>query len=400
MTVQQWDPATVVAAPGRDVIDGWATQVAAIAKLADYIAATPFVPDAYRGHPAAVAAAILTGRELGVGPMASLQQIHVIKGKPSPSAQLMRGLVVRDGHHLRITEMTGTRCTMVGRRAGDSDELPVTWTMDMARAAGLLGNPSWKSYPRAMLLARATGELCRAKFADVIGGMTLTAEEAEDTPAAEEDGTTPTTRTVQRSRRRAAAPSSPDSVTAAPPPLPAPEPAIAPGPGVPEEPDWDASPLANAPAPPVDAENTPPPPAEDEEAPEDPPKPDDGHKPATGKQLALMFATLGELRRMEPRELRLRTVSGLLGRRLTTMSQVTRREATPLIDTLVRVREAADPEAELDALVNHGWARIGERDLAAAVDAEVDDTANSEVDTPWWTNTNPPLPGLPEENTQ
>ena len=47
----------------------------------------------------------------------------------------------------------------------------MTWTIGDAQQAKLTGNPSWGKYPRSMLLARATSELCRMLFADVIGGV-------------------------------------------------------------------------------------------------------------------------------------------------------------------------------------------------------------------------------------
>src|SRR4051812_35681784 len=154
----------------RDVVDGWAGILVQVEQLARVIAGTEFVPTALRGKPAAVGAAILAGREIGVGPMTSLQHLHVIEGRPSMSAQLMRALVLAHGHTIRVVESSSTRCTMVGRRAGESDDTTVTYSIDDAKRAGLDSKSNWRKMPRAMLVARATGELCRIAFADVIGG--------------------------------------------------------------------------------------------------------------------------------------------------------------------------------------------------------------------------------------
>jgi hypothetical protein len=147
-------------------------------KTAQRIANTPFVPTAFRGKPESVFAAVLYGEELGLGPMQSLNSIHVIEGKPSMSPELMRGLVARAGHRIDVKESSGDKVTLWGKRADTGSEATVSWSMKDAQLAGLAGRGAWKTYPRAMLLARATSELCRMLFADVVAGLSYTPEEA------------------------------------------------------------------------------------------------------------------------------------------------------------------------------------------------------------------------------
>lgn len=147
-------------------------------KTAQKIANTPFVPSAFRGKPEAVFAAILYGDELGLGPMQSLNSIHVIEGKPSMAPELMRALVARAGHRLDVKLASNDKVILWGKRADNDSEATVEWSMKDAQQAGLAGRGAWKTYPRAMLLARATSELCRMIFADVVAGLSYTPEEA------------------------------------------------------------------------------------------------------------------------------------------------------------------------------------------------------------------------------
>jgi hypothetical protein len=145
-------------------------------RLATRIARTPFAGP-YRGRPDDAFAAILAGREAGLAPMQALSGIHVIDGRPAFSPELMRALVARAGHRLDVLEATDTRCTMAGVRADTGAGAQVTWTIDDAQRAGLAGRGTWAKYPRAMLTARCTAELCRLLWPDIIAGLSYGPEE-------------------------------------------------------------------------------------------------------------------------------------------------------------------------------------------------------------------------------
>jgi len=155
----------------------WVTLLEPAAALAERIASTDFVPEAMRGNPAAITAAIMYGDELGLGPMQALNGINPIRGRVSPSAELMRALVFRAGHTMRILKSDGTLCRILGKRSDEREGTVIEWTIAMAGAADLLSNPTWRRYPRAMLLARASSELCRIMFPDVIKGLSHVADD-------------------------------------------------------------------------------------------------------------------------------------------------------------------------------------------------------------------------------
>ena len=205
----------IVAVRERDIVDGWITVAKDVSTLADYIAQTEFVPKALRGKPAAIAACILTGREMGIGPMASLKSIHMVQGTPSLSSEYKRARALAAGHELVYVETNTTRCVVRGRRAGADEWVTVTWHIDDAKRAKLTAKDVWQEYPNRMLQARATGELCDLIFPDCSLGLATT-EELEDGGLTLDDGTViaaangpapaaAVPRTAQRKSRAAAA---------------------------------------------------------------------------------------------------------------------------------------------------------------------------------------------------
>lgn len=236
----------------------WVALMQPAVELAKAVATTDFVPNAYRGNPAAITAAILYGDEVGFGPMQSLAKIAVIDGKVTMYAEAQRALILAHGHELWIEEATTTRVTLAGRRRESDKTTLITWTLDDAKRAKLDQKPNWQRYPRQMLLARATAELARAVFADVIGGLAAIEELEDDTDAA----ALPMPETpppATRRRRRAIAPAPPAPTPPAPAP-PKPPPPPLPG----EEPEPEPDQPAAATEPPMRPQEAPQPPPDND----------------------------------------------------------------------------------------------------------------------------------------
>lgn len=175
------------------------------AEIAQRIGGTDFVPQALRDNPAAITAALLYGAEVGLEPMTSLATIAVINGRPTLSSEAQRALILAAGHEVWFDEATTTRCIACGRRRGSSGVSRFTWTIDDAKRAGLAGRTPWRTYPRQMLMARASAELARAVFPDVVRGM-LASEELDDGDVPPEPTAEPEAKPTRRRKRPATAP--------------------------------------------------------------------------------------------------------------------------------------------------------------------------------------------------
>lgn len=187
----------------------WVAILPVAAQLAEQVANTEFVPAAMRGKPDVVTAAIMYGDEIGLTPMQALAGIHVVDGRPAPSAETMRALIFAAGHTVTVLQLTDEVCRISGRRAGESDAdagPPVVYSIADARKAGLLNRQNWQRYPRAMLLARATSELARRKFPDVVKGLGHLADEIEEPPEVGEPEPAPKQATRRVTRRPKALP--------------------------------------------------------------------------------------------------------------------------------------------------------------------------------------------------
>lgn len=146
--------------------------------VAQSLANTSFA-GAYRGKPDEITAAILTGQELGLQPMTALKSIDVIQGQPALRAHAMRAIVQHQGHDIELVESDDEHCVMRGRRKGAETWQTVVWDIPRAERLGLLNKDQWKKQRKTMLIARATGELCRLIASDALHGLPYAAEEVD-----------------------------------------------------------------------------------------------------------------------------------------------------------------------------------------------------------------------------
>lgn len=156
-------------------------------RISQIMAASGMVPGHYINKPEAVFVAVQMGMEIGLSPMASVQNIAVINGNPSIWGDA--ALAIVSGSPLLIdfeeTEI-GTypnddfKCVCKASRKGRSTQTVREYSIADAKIAGLWGNKDpWKKHPKRMLQMRARSRCLRDAFPDLLKGIRL-AEEVMD----------------------------------------------------------------------------------------------------------------------------------------------------------------------------------------------------------------------------
>lgn len=113
------------------------------------------------------------GRELGIPDTYALRNIHVVKGKPSCSSELLLALVRRTygPGAIRVGKTSNTACTVQYREQGWDGISEYTFTIEDAKQAGVASSNTWRSYPAAMLRARCISAVVRFAFPEAIAGL-------------------------------------------------------------------------------------------------------------------------------------------------------------------------------------------------------------------------------------
>lgn len=137
--------------------------------------------------PESVLIAVEMGYEVGLSPMAALQNTAVVNGRPTiygdAALALVRGSGLLEFYEEKQVGAKGKDdfgYCVTAKRKGDSSSYAEAFTVADAKTAGLWGKPGpWTQYPARMLKFRARGFLLRDAFGDVLKGM-RTYEEARD----------------------------------------------------------------------------------------------------------------------------------------------------------------------------------------------------------------------------
>lgn len=144
---------------------------------AKQLADSQLVPRDYQRKPANILYAIEFGEMLGLSAMAAITGIHIIEGKPSASAGLISALVRRAGHKLRLRGDAKSATCQIIRSDDPEYTFEVTFTLEDAKTANLLGKSVWRQYPQSMLKARAITQCARDACEEALFGLHYTPEE-------------------------------------------------------------------------------------------------------------------------------------------------------------------------------------------------------------------------------
>jgi hypothetical protein len=154
--------------------------------MATAIARSDLAPKDYKDKPENCFIAMQMGAEVGLPPMAALQNIAVINGRPSIWGDSALAIVMVHPAFESINEyFEGTGDNKTGvceiKRRGHALHT-VKFSVADAKTAGLWKKAGpWTNYPDRMLQMRPRGFALRDKFPDALRGLSI-AEEAMDIP--------------------------------------------------------------------------------------------------------------------------------------------------------------------------------------------------------------------------
>lgn len=139
-----------------------------------------------------VLVAIQMGAELGLPPMAALQNIAVVNGRPTLWGDAVPGICqtgIEDYKQEIIGADDSYGYQVTVKRKGRAEAVTARFTVAMAKKAGLWGKTGpWSQYPERMLLNRARTFAMRDAFPDKMRGLS-TVEELRDHPEPERNVT-------------------------------------------------------------------------------------------------------------------------------------------------------------------------------------------------------------------
>lgn len=153
-------------------------------KLAQVISQTEIIPETYRGKPADVAIAIDMADRMNISPMMVMQNLYVVKGKPTWSGQACKALIQGCGKFRNVRTVyfgeknaDGRGCYLSAEWADGTKIDGPEVTIKMAKAEGWVSkNPKWTNMPELMLAYRASAFFARVNCPEILMGVCVESE--------------------------------------------------------------------------------------------------------------------------------------------------------------------------------------------------------------------------------
>lgn len=179
-------PAVLEQATETEMANVWQNkdQFNQLLRAAQMLSQTSIIPQNYQGKPQDCFLAIEMANRMGVSPIVVMQNMYVVKGKPSWAGQACTMLInscgkFKDVKHIYTGEKgTPNRgCYVTATRISDGSTVNgVEVTMQMAQAEGWTSNSKWRNLPELMLAYRASAFFARVYCPEAMMGVQTTEE--------------------------------------------------------------------------------------------------------------------------------------------------------------------------------------------------------------------------------
>ena len=144
-------------------------------EFAQMMAQSELVPRHFRGKPGDVLIAVQMGAEVGLAPMAAIQNIAVINGKPGmygdggKAVLLAKGCIIEEDDIADVEKNGFARCKITRKGRPPVER---TYSVENARTAGLWGKDGpWRTNPYRQMAWRAFWFAARDAAADLLKGI-------------------------------------------------------------------------------------------------------------------------------------------------------------------------------------------------------------------------------------
>lgn len=159
-------------------------------RAASMLSKTELVPETYRNKPEDCFIALELAIRLNTSPIFVMQNLYVVKGKPSWAGQACIAMINACGKFRNVRLVYSGKkgsdergCHLAAIRLSDGQEVTGTEiTIAMARAEGWMSNSKWRNMPEQMLGYRAASFFARLHCPEALMGL-QTYEEVIDADA-------------------------------------------------------------------------------------------------------------------------------------------------------------------------------------------------------------------------
>ena len=148
-------------------------------RASQMLSQSSIVPQNYRGKPQDCFIAAEMAARMNTSPIFVMQNLYVVKGKPSWAGQACMAMINACGKFKNVRHVyvgqkgTDSRgCYVTAERISDGEMVQGTEVnMSMVKAEGWISNPKWKNMPEQMLAYRASAFFARVHCPEALMGL-------------------------------------------------------------------------------------------------------------------------------------------------------------------------------------------------------------------------------------